>query len=57
MKRTDRIPAQKPLYALREALEAQFDRIDGDLAHVRPRQINEYNQIVWMTKLLKGAAQ
>ncbi len=48
-----RMRKDSPLYTIGQAIEAQFDRMDRDLSRIRPRQINEYNQIVYMTRLIK----
>lgn len=53
MKKQQTFRAYKGLGTLGDQVEAQFDRMDHNLSQIRPRQINEYNQIVWMTKLLK----
>lgn len=55
MKKTHSIHTHAGLGTLGQQVEARFDELDADLGHIRPRDINVYNQIVWMTKLLKEA--
>lgn len=47
----DKVFDRKPCVRLGELLEAQFDRMNRDLAHMTPRNIKEYNTLVGMVKM------
>lgn len=47
------IRAHKPLTTVGKLVEAQFNEMDRDLAHMTPRKIAAYNAIVAMTKMLR----